>query len=74
LWGITEIKLIKRQKNYLSKDYDFVGSDVHHDNHINALIKKIILNDVIPLQEVIKNNQFFYLILILTRIIASYDS
>jgi tyrosine-protein phosphatase YwqE len=23
--------------------YDFVGSDVHHDNHINALIKKSFL-------------------------------
>jgi tyrosine-protein phosphatase YwqE len=39
--------------------YDFVGSDVHHDNHINAFNQKIILDDVIPLQEVIKNNQFF---------------
>ena len=39
--------------------YDYVGSDVHHDNHINAFSQKIILKDLKPLQEIIKNNQFF---------------
>lgn len=39
--------------------YDFVGSDVHHDNHIAAFDKKIKIKDVKPLQEIIANNQFF---------------
>ena len=39
--------------------YDYVGSDVHHDNHIEAFSQKIMIKDVVPLQEIIKNNQFF---------------
>ncbi len=39
--------------------YDYVGSDVHHDNHIAAFSQKIKLKDVSPLKEVIGNNQFF---------------
>jgi hypothetical protein len=39
--------------------YDYVGSDVHHDNHIAAFSDKITLKDVVPLQEIMqKNNQF----------------
>ena len=39
--------------------YNFVGSDVHHDNHIAAFRKKVILKDLVPLKEAIANNQFF---------------
>lgn len=39
--------------------YDYVGSDVHHDNHIAAFNQKIKLKDSSPLKEVIENNQFF---------------
>lgn len=39
--------------------YDYVGSDVHHDNHIAAFDQKIKLKDSSPLNEVIENNQFF---------------
>ena len=39
--------------------YDYVGSDVHHDNHIAAFDQKIKLKDSSPLKEVIENNQFF---------------
>lgn len=39
--------------------YDFVGSDVHHDNHIAAFDQKIKIKDVYPLKEIIANNQFF---------------
>jgi protein-tyrosine phosphatase len=39
--------------------YDFVGSDVHHSNHIAAFDEKVKLKEVAALQEVIKNNQFF---------------
>lgn len=39
--------------------YDFVGSDVHHKNHVAAFDQKIKLKDTLPLKEVIANNQFF---------------
>ncbi len=39
--------------------YSYVGSDVHHDKHIEAFSQKISLKDTTPLQEIIANNQFF---------------
>ena len=39
--------------------YDFVGSDVHHDNHIAAFQQKVQLKDLLPLKEIISNNHFF---------------
>jgi tyrosine-protein phosphatase YwqE len=39
--------------------YDFVGSDVHHKNHIAAFSEKIKIKDDAPLKEIIANNQFF---------------
>lgn len=39
--------------------YDFVGSDVHHSNHIAAFDQKVKLKDLLPLKEAIANNQFF---------------
>jgi len=39
--------------------YDFVGSDVHHDNHVAAFDQKVKLKDLVPLKEVMANNQFF---------------
>lgn len=39
--------------------YDFVGSDVHHSNHIAAFDQKVKLKDILPLKEAIANNQFF---------------
>lgn len=39
--------------------YNFVGSDVHHDNHIAGFNRKVKLKDLKPLNEVIANNQFF---------------
>ncbi len=41
--------------------YTYVGSDVHHDNHIAALKQKVNLKDLTPLKEAIANNQFFKL-------------
>ncbi len=41
--------------------YTYVGSDVHHDNHVAAFKHKINLKDSTPLKEVIANNQFFKL-------------
>lgn len=39
--------------------YDYVGSDVHHSNHIAAFDIKVKLKDLLPLKEIIANNQFF---------------
>lgn len=37
----------------------FVGSDVHHDNHVAAFEQKVKYKDLAPLKEAIENNQFF---------------
>jgi protein-tyrosine phosphatase len=39
--------------------YSFVGSDVHHNNHIAAFHQKIRIKDTTPLIEAMTNNQFF---------------
>jgi tyrosine-protein phosphatase YwqE len=39
--------------------YSFVGSDVHHNNHLAAFQQKIRIKDATPLKEVMANNQFF---------------
>lgn len=39
--------------------YDFVGSDVHHSNHIAAFDQKVKIKDLIPIKEAIANNLFF---------------
>ena len=41
--------------------YSFVGSDVHHKNHIAAFHQKIRIKETARLKEVINNNQFFKL-------------
>ena len=38
---------------------DFVGSDVHHQKHIDGFYKKILFKDIDPLKNAIENNQFF---------------
>ncbi len=55
---------IARIADFLLKNglYNFVGSDVHHDNHIAAFEKKIIIKDTKPLIEIINNNQFFKIV------------
>ena len=39
--------------------YDFVGSDVHHENHIKAFSHRVILKNHQNLRNVIANNVFF---------------
>ncbi len=53
--GITKITEKLLQKGM----YSFVGSDVHHDNHIAAFDQKVKLKDLVPIKEAIANNQFF---------------
>ncbi|WP_310556216.1 CpsB/CapC family capsule biosynthesis tyrosine phosphatase [Flavobacterium sp.] len=38
---------------------DYVGSDVHHKNHIDSFYKNVLIKDTKPLEEAIANNQFF---------------
>ena len=38
---------------------DYVGSDVHHQKHIDGFYKKVSFKDVAPLKKAIENNQFF---------------
>lgn len=52
--------ITKIAENLLKKGmYDFVGSDVHHNNHLAAFQQKVQLKDLSPLKEIISNNQFF---------------
>lgn len=53
--GVTKIaeKLLKKGL------YDFVGSDVHHENHVAAFNEKVKLKDLNSLKDSISNNQFF---------------
>jgi len=53
--GITKIAEKLLQKGM----YDFVGSDVHHVNHVAAFDQKAKIKDLIPLKEAIANNLFF---------------
>ncbi len=39
--------------------YDYVGSDVHHHNHIASFEKRVQIKDTLHLKEIIANNQFF---------------
>ena len=55
--GITKIAEQLLQKGM----YDYVGSDVHHDNHIAAFEQKVNVKDITPFKEAIANNQFFKL-------------
>ena len=52
---------ISEVSDYLLKNnfIDFVGSDVHHNNHIDFLHKKIIIKNQENLKTAINNNQFF---------------
>lgn len=52
--------IVKIAEKLLQKGmYSFVGSDVHHDNHIASFSQKIKIKDPLPLQEAINNNKFF---------------
>ncbi|WP_291128913.1 tyrosine-protein phosphatase [Flavobacterium sp. UBA7682] len=44
----------------LTNDYfDFVGSDIHHQNHVNAFQNKVKLKSLPQLEKAIHNNLFF---------------
>jgi tyrosine-protein phosphatase YwqE len=53
--GITKIAEKLLQKGM----YDFVGSDVHHQKHIEAFSEKVKVKEITSLKEVIAKNEFF---------------
>jgi tyrosine-protein phosphatase YwqE len=53
--GITKIAEKLLQKGM----YDFVGSDVHHQKHIEAFSEKVKVKEISSLKEVIAKNEFF---------------
>ena len=54
----TEVTKIAEQ--LLQKGmYNYVGSDVHHGNHIAAFDKNVKIKDLVPIREIIANNSFF---------------
>jgi protein-tyrosine phosphatase len=58
--GYYGAEITKIAEQLLAKGmYTYVGSDVHHDNHIAAFEDKVKLRDLVPLKEAIDNNQFF---------------
>ena len=60
--GYYGAEITKIAEQLLSKGmYTYVGSDVHHDNHIASFEQKVKIKDLTPLKEVIANNQFFKL-------------
>jgi protein-tyrosine phosphatase len=58
--GYYGAEITKIANQLLAKGmYDYVGSDVHHDNHIASFNQKVKIKDLAPLKEIIANNQFF---------------
>lgn len=58
--GYYGIEAAKISEKLLQKGMiDFVGSDIHHKNHIEGFSRKILLKDSQPLKEAIEQNQFF---------------
>jgi tyrosine-protein phosphatase YwqE len=58
--GYYGIAVTKTCEKLLQKGMiDFVGSDVHHENHISTFSKRTLLKDPLPLREAIDKNEFF---------------
>ena len=58
--GYYGIRVAETARKLLAKGLiDFTGSDVHHENHINAFSKRIVIKDTVPLAEAMKNNSMF---------------
>ncbi|MFM9825237.1 tyrosine-protein phosphatase [Flavobacterium sp.] len=60
LVGYYGIGITKIAEKLLEKGlYDFVGSDIHNYNHIEAFSEKVKVKELATLKEVISNNIFF---------------
>lgn len=54
-------KEVAEVSDYLLKQqlYDFVGSDIHHQMHVQSFASKIKISNSTVLEQLISNNQFF---------------
>ena len=52
---------VSKRADYLllNKMIDFVGSDVHHQKHVDAFSEKIVLKNYDTLPQLLQNNAFF---------------
>lgn len=58
--GYYGLNITKIADFLITNDYiDFVGSDIHHKNHIEAFSQKIKIKNHSKLEKAIKNNLFF---------------
>ncbi|MBC7606914.1 MAG: histidinol phosphatase [Burkholderiales bacterium] len=58
--GYYGIDVAKTSEKLLKKGMiDFVGSDVHHENHLNGFSKRLLFNPSDCFKEAVINNQFF---------------
>jgi tyrosine-protein phosphatase YwqE len=58
--GYYGLEVAKTAEHLLNKGLiDFVGSDIHHQNHIKSFSKKILLKNLTSLKEAIERNAFF---------------
>ena len=52
--------VLKAANNLLKQGFiDFVGSDIHHKQHIDSFARKVILKETKAFEIAIENNQFF---------------
>ncbi|WP_333875338.1 tyrosine-protein phosphatase [Flavobacterium sp.] len=56
-YGTTITKMADKLLH--SDYYDFVGSDIHHQNHVNAFDRKVQVKNTAALEKVIQKNLFF---------------
>ena len=54
-------KEVAETADYLLKEnlYDFVGSDIHHKNHVAAFQNKLVIKNHKQMETVIEKNRFF---------------
>ncbi|HJY12955.1 MAG TPA: CpsB/CapC family capsule biosynthesis tyrosine phosphatase, partial [Flavobacterium sp.] len=58
--GYYGSEITKISEQLLKKGmYDFVGTDIHHSDHVAAFHQKIKIENISAVKEVIANNQFF---------------
>lgn len=58
--GYYGLEVAKTSDKLLKQGFiDFVGSDIHHKQHIDSFAKKIILKETKAFETAIENNQFF---------------
>jgi protein-tyrosine phosphatase len=59
--GYYGVDVAEAAKKLLRKGMiDFAGSDIHHKHHVNGFSRRLVLNEIQPLNEALANNQIFH--------------